>query len=71
MAYTFVKENVGSFKFNGATDQSTLNLTGINATLDADTVIYGINGLLYIAGRQNDFDALTGIRTVKEDVDED
>lgn len=72
MAYQFEKETAASFKFGGTQGSiGKLTLNGINANEDAQTVITGIQGLLYIVNRVNSYNPLDGIRTVKEDVIDD
>lgn len=70
MAYTFTKENAATFKVTGANDKLTLK--GINSLVEsADTIVAGVQGLLYIADRADDYHWGNGIRVVNEDVDYD
>ena len=73
MAYTFTKENAASFKITGGSSsglENTLTLKGVNSLVEsADTIVAGINGLLFIANRVDDYNWGHGIRVVNEDVD--
>lgn len=75
MAYVFDKQESASFKFQGKTAAAingALTLNGISGSQqNAATVITGIQGLLYIGNLIGKYDPLDGIRTVKEDVDND
>lgn len=75
MAYTFTKENAATFKVTGGSGsglEEKLTLKGINSLVEsADTIVAGVQGLLYIADRANDYNWGHGIRTVNEDVDYD
>lgn len=68
MAYQFEKEASSTFKFTGL--DAKLNITGVNSTLTADSVVSGLQGLLYIAGALDKYDVLDGVRVVNEDVTE-
>jgi len=74
MAYVFEKETAATFKIpaSGATDSKALNLKGINANVSsADSIVSGIQGLLYIANKQAGYNYASGVRVVNEDVDHD
>lgn len=70
MSYQFSATKVAKFKFkNDADADLNLSLAGINGQeTSADTIINGINGLLWIVGKEEDFEATDGIRTVDEHV---
>lgn len=73
MAYTFSKETAASFKITGGSSsglENTLTLKGVNSLVEsADTIVAGINGLLFIANRVDDYNWGHGVRVVNEDVD--
>lgn len=70
MAYTFTRENAATFKVTGGTGKLTLK--GINSLVEsADTIVAGVQGLMYIADRADDYNWGNGIRVVNEDVDYD
>lgn len=74
MAYTFSKETAATFKMpsGAAVDAKSLNLKGINANIEsADTIVTGIQGLMYITNKQNSYNWGHGVRVVNEDVDYD
>lgn len=75
MAYTFTKENAATFKITGGSSsglEEKLTLKGINSLVEsADTIVAGVQGLLYIADRASDYNWGHGIRVVNEDVDYD
>lgn len=74
MAYIFDKETAATFKIpaTGATDSKALNLKGVNANVaSADSIVSGIQGLLYIANKQASYNYASGVRVVNEDVDYD
>ena len=75
MAYVFDKQEAASFKFQGKTAAAyngALTLNGVSGSQqNAATVITGIQGLLYIGNLIGQYDPLDGIRTVKENVDND
>lgn len=69
MAYTFEKEASAKFKFNG---ENKLTLNGISGTQQsADTIVAGVQGLLYIGNLIDSYNPTDGIRTVNEDVNDD
>lgn len=73
MAYIFNRETASTFKIpaSGATDGKALTLKGVNAqTSSADSIVAGIQGLLYIANKHENYDYSDGIRVVNEDVDD-
>lgn len=71
MAYTFQKNEYSTFKFPKNLSEEKLTLAGISATASADTVIAGIQGFLNIVNKENEWDALDGVRVVNEEVEED
>lgn len=75
MGYTFSREAASTFKITTAATsglQKNLTLKGVNAqTTNADTIVAGVQGLMYIADRANDFNYADGVRVVNEDVDDD
>lgn len=73
MAYIFNKETAATFKIpaDGAGGKA-LNLSGINSQVaSADSIVSGIQGLMYIANRQTSYNYASGVRVVNEDVDHD
>lgn len=70
MSYQFSATKVAKFKFkNEYDDDLNLSLAGINGQeTSADTIINGINGLLWIVDKDEDYEATDGIRTVEEHV---
>lgn len=71
MAYVFEKEKVATFKFVGDTKEATLSLNGINGENTAPIIVQGIQGLLYIGNLITRYEPTDGVRTVKEDVNDD
>lgn len=74
MAYVFNKETAATFKIPaaGTTDGTAINFKGVNANVaSADTIVAGIQGLFYIANKQQSYNYTSGIRVVNEDVDYD
>lgn len=71
MAYKFQRNEYASFKFPKNTDDESLTLKGISASASADSIVAGIQGLLNIVNKENDWEAIDGVRTVEEDVEED
>lgn len=71
MAYSFNTQKVASFKFDG-TLQTPLNVPSINGQeADANVIISGIKGMLWIAGAEDDYDPERAVRTVKQNVNYD
>ena len=71
MSYVFSTEKVGSVKLQNFHHSfgKNLVLAGIDGqTNDANTVINGINQLLYIVNFQNEYDPEDAIRTVIQSV---
>lgn len=68
MGYVFNKETAAQFKVTGP--DKTLTLKGINSQVaSADTIVSGLQGLMYLANKQDEYQWSTGIRVVNEDVD--
>ena len=69
--YTFTKETAATFKLK-AGESKALTLKGVNANVaSADSIVAGVQGLLYIANKHEDYNYAQGIRVVNEDVDYD
>ena len=70
MGYKFETQPVASLKFQGNTsDNGALNIAGINGSLEsADSIISGIQGLLFIGDLVEAYDAEDAVRTVKQNV---
>ena len=73
MAYSFQNQKVASFKIGDALGEvQTLNLAGVNGTeSSANTIVNGVKGLLWIASLDENYEYTTGIRTVKQSVNND
>lgn len=72
--YTFTKETAATFKLKAGESEDTkaLTLKGVNANVaSADSIVAGVQGLLYIANKHEDYNYAQGIRVVNEDVDYD
>jgi len=70
MAYEFETENTATFKFTKSTmTQSTLTLAGINSSVSsAQTIVNGIQRMLWITDQVGSYEPTDGTRTVKQDV---
>lgn len=73
MAYSFQNQKVASFKIGDELGNvQTLNLAGVNGSeSSADTIVNGVKGLLWIASLEEDYEYTTGVRTVKQSVNDD
>lgn len=74
MSYVFESQPSASFKFEGKTAgaiNGALTMNGVSPTATAPNVITGIRGLLYITNLIDKYDPLDGLRTVKENVNND
>lgn len=72
MSYKFVRENVATFKFKASTlTPKKLTLDGVSPNAAADSIVAGVQGILYIADKLEQFDPEDGIRVVSEDVQYD
>lgn len=71
MAYTFQNQKVASFKLNSDVI-SPITLNGVNGSeSNANTIVNGVEGLLWIASLNEDYDYTEGVRTVKQSVNND
>lgn len=73
MAYVFSQSPLASvriFDFNG-TDGNTLNLTNINSTISADSLIAGIQQFLDVSGLSQAFDPESVSCSITQTVVED
>lgn len=71
MAYSFQNQKVASFKLN-STVMPTITLNGVNGSeSNANTIVNGVSGLLWIASLNEDYDYTDGVRTVKQSVNDD
>lgn len=69
MAYIFETQEVATLKFDSGNPASTLSISNISGTVaSAQTVINGVNALLYIGNLQESYDPEDAIRTVKQNV---
>ena len=71
MAYQFSREESTTFKLGKELNQDgeSLTLKGVSASASADSVVAGVQGLLYIANRENDWLFDGAVRVVNEDVE--
>lgn len=71
MAYSFSTQKVASFKFEASENSSALTINGIDGTqASADTIIGGIQGLLWIGNLHENYEPTDGVRTVKQNVND-
>lgn len=72
MAYVFETESAATLKFTKSENtERTMTLQGINATLpSADSIVAGIQTLLWITDQAADYEPTDGVRTVKQNVNE-
>lgn len=71
MAYSFQNQRVASFKLNSNV-MPTITLNGVNGSeSNANTIVNGVSGLLWIASLNEDYDYTDGVRTVKQSVNDD
>lgn len=71
MAYVFERNEVATFKFQD-NQHGNLTLKNISGTeTDANIIINGIRGLLWLVGEENTYDPRLGFRTITEEVEED
>lgn len=76
MAYKFQNQNVAKFNLGGDLDPHTLSFNGITGDSESDgseaqTIVNGIKGLLWICGEEASYNYESGIRTVKQNVIDD
>lgn len=68
MSYQFQRQAVSSFKFEGNAGRS-ITLSGINGQqTDANIIVSGIQGLLWLGNQVSYYSATDATRTVKESV---
>lgn len=69
MAYVFETQQVATLKFDSGNPDTTMTISNISGTVSsAQTIINGVNALLYIGNIQDNYDAEDAIRTVKQNV---
>lgn len=69
MAYVFETQGVATLKFDSGNPATTMTVSNISGTVSsAQTIINGVNALLYIGNIQENYDAEDAVRTVKQNV---
>ena len=69
MAYVFETQQVASLKFDSDNPATTMTISNISGTIaSAQTIVNGVNALLYIGNLQENYDPEDAIRTVKQNV---
>lgn len=69
MAYIFETQDVATLRFDSGNPATTLSISNISGTVSsAQTIINGVNALLYIGDLQENYDPEDAIRTVKQNV---
>lgn len=69
MAYVFETQEVATLKFDSGNPATTMTISNISGTVSsAQTIINGVNALLYIGNIQENYDAEDAVRTVKQNV---
>lgn len=69
MAYTFQNQTVAKFSLGGDLDANQISLNGVNGSISsADTIVNGVKGLLWICGEEDSYTYTSGVRTVKQNV---
>ncbi len=70
MSYVFDNVKAATFKFTkGAATARNLTFNGINSSItSAQTVVNGIQRMLWITDQVNDYEPTEGVRTVKQNV---
>ena len=71
MAYKFSNQNQANFRIDTDDTSERLTLKGISANATADSIVAGVQGLLYIIGKDEDYIPETAIRTVIQNVDDE
>lgn len=68
MAYEFENQESATFKFDDG-NGNTLTVKNVSGKVtSADTIVRGVQCLLWIGGLENEYNPEDAVRTVKQDV---